>query len=274
MVLNKELIMKYTYAYNIIISIIGLLLSLPLLAHQSCDIELSAGLEIKPASITFFEQGPERENSKLALYTIQDSKYLSIRGEKVLLTHEQLTLINAYDFHIRQLVPKVKNIAIEGVDIAIDGVSIIFNSLLGEDNTVGQELITELNMLKQQLDVNLSGEHDIIIGVDGLESDVLLGEEFEQRIESAMEKAVMGSMGSLLVALGKQMINDDEQGFENKIDIFSQTIEREMESRAKIIEDKVQKLCSDFITLEMIETQLQQSIAELQSINVFNVLYQ
>jgi hypothetical protein len=274
MVLNKELIMKYTYAYNIIISIIGLLLSLPLLAHQSCDIELSAGLEIKPASITFFEQGPERENSKLALYTIQDSKYLSIRGEKVLLTHEQLTLINAYDFHIRQLVPKVKNIAIEGVDIAIDGVSIIFNSLLGEDNTVGQELITELNMLKQQLDVNLSGEHDIIIGVDGLESDVLLGEDFEQRIESAMEKAVMGSMGSLLVALGKQMINDDEQGFENKIDIFSQTIEREMESRAKIIEDKVQKLCSDFITLEMIETQLQQSIAELQSINVFNVSYQ
>jgi hypothetical protein len=44
-----------------------------------------------------------------------------------------------------------------------------------------------------------------------------------------------------------------------------------MESRAKIIEDKVQKLCSDFITLEMIETQLQESITELQSINILNV---
>jgi hypothetical protein len=270
MILNKELIMKYTYAYNIIISIIGLL-SLPLLAHQSCDIELSAGLTIKPRSITFFEQGSGRGNSERALYTIMDSKSLSIRGEKILLTHEQLTLINAYDIHIRQLVPKVKNIAIEGVDLAIDGVSITFNSLLGEDNTVGQELITELNVLKQKIDVNLSGEHDIIIGVDGFESDVLLGEDFEQRIESAMEKAVMGSMGSLLVALGKQMISDEEHGFENKIDTFSQTIEREMESRAKIIEDKVQKLCSDFITLEMIETQLQESIAELQSINILNV---
>jgi hypothetical protein len=270
MVLNKELIMKYTNAYNIIISIIGLL-SLPLLAHQSCDIELSAGLEIKPASITFFEQSSGSENSKLALYTIQDSKSLSIRGEKILLTHEQLTLINAYDLHIRQLVPKVKNIAIEGVDIAIDGVSIIFNSLLGEDNTVGQDLITELTKLRQQIDVNLSDEHDIIIGVDGLESDDLLGEDFEQRIESAVEKAVMGSMGSLLVALGKQMINDDDQGFENKIDTFSQTLEREMESRANIIEDKVEKLCSDFVKLEMIETQLQESIAELQPINVFNV---
>jgi hypothetical protein len=123
----------------------------------------------------------------------------------------------------------------------------------------------------KKIDVNLSGEHDIIIGVDGFESDVLLGEDFEQRIESAMEKAVMGSMGSLLVALGKQMISDEEHGFENKIDTFSQTIEREMESRAKIIEDKVQKLCSDFITLEMIETQLQESIAELQSINILNV---
>jgi hypothetical protein len=123
----------------------------------------------------------------------------------------------------------------------------------------------------KKIDVNLSGEHDIIIGVDGFESDVLLGEDFEQRIESAMEKAVMGSMGSLLVALGKQMISDEEHGFENKIDTFSQTIEREMESRAKIIEDKVQKLCSNFITLEMIETQLQESIAELQSINILNV---
>jgi septation ring formation regulator EzrA len=143
--------------------------------------------------------------------------------------------------------------------------------LLGEDNTVGQDLITELTKLRQQIDVNLSDEHDIIIGVDGLESDDLLGEDFEQRIESALEKAVMGSMGSLLVALGKQMINDDDQGFENKIDTFSQTLEREMESRANIIEDKVEKLCSDFVKLEMIETQLQESIAELQPINVFNV---
>jgi hypothetical protein len=263
--------MKYTYGYNIILSIIGLFFSIPLLAHQSCDIELSAGLEIKPTSMAFFEQGSGSENSKLALYAIDKNKFLSIKGEKISLTDEQSALVNAYDTHIRQLVPKVKNIAIEGVDLAIDGVSIIFNSLLGEDNTVGQDLITELTGLKQQIDVNLSDEHDIIIGVDGLESDILLGEDFEQRIESAMEKAVMGSMGSLLVALGKQMINDDDQGFENKIDTFSQTIEREMESRAKIIEAEVEKLCADFIELERIETQLQESIEELQSINVFNV---
>jgi hypothetical protein len=263
--------MKYTYGYNIIISIIGLFLSIPLLAHQSCDIELSAGLEIKSTSMVFFEQGSGSENSKLALYSIDNNEFLSIKGEKISLTDEQSALVNAYDTHIRQLVPKVKNIAIEGVDLAIDGVSIIFNSLFGEDNTVGQDLITELTGLKQQIDVNLSDEHDIIIGVDGLESDILLGEDFEQRIESAMEKAVMGSMGSLLVALGKQMINDDDQGFENKIDTFSQTIEREMESRAKIIEAEVEKLCADFIELERIETQLQESIEELQSINVFNV---
>ena len=272
--------MKYTYGYNIIISIIGLFLSIPLLAHQSCDIELSAGLEIKSTSMVFFEQGSGSENSKLALYSIDNNEFLSIKGEKISLTDEQSALVNAYDTHIRQLVPKVKNIAIEGVDLAIDGVSIIFNSLFGEDNTVGQDLITELTGLKQQIDVNLSDEHDVIIGidehnvvfgVDGFESDILLGEDFEQRIESAVEKAVMGSMGSLLVALGKQMINNDDQGFENKIDTFSQTIEREMESRAKIIEAEVEKLCADFIELERIETQLQESIEELQSINVFNV---
>ncbi len=263
--------MKYTYGYNIILSIIGLFFSIPLLAHQSCDIELSAGLEIKPTSMAFFEQGSGSENSKWALYAIDKNESLSIKGEKISLTDEQSALVNAYDTHIRQLVPKVKNIAIEGVNLAIDGVSIIFNSLLGEDNTVGQDLIIELTGLKQQLDVNLSDEHDIIIGVDGLESDILLGEDFEQRIESAMERAVMGSMGSLLVALGKQMINDDDQGFESKIDTFSQTIEREMESRAKIIEDEVEKLCADFIELERIETKLQESIEELQSINVFNV---
>ena len=271
MILNKEPIMKYTYGYSIVISIIGLLLSFPLLAHQSCAIELSAGLEIKATSITFFEQNSGRQKSKLALYTINDNDSLSISREKISLTLEQSILIDAYDTHIRQLVPKVKSIAIEGVDLAIDGVSISFNSLLGEGNTVGQELITELLELRQKIDVSLSNEYEIIIGVDGLESDNLLGEDFELRIESAMRKAVMGSMGSLLVALGKQMINDDELGFDNKIDTFSQTIGREMESRAKIIEGKVEQLCSDFIKLEMIETQLQESIAQLQPINVFNV---
>ncbi len=263
--------MKYTYGYNIVISIIGLLLSFPLLAYQSCAIELSAGIEIKPTSITFFEQNTGRHRSELTLYTINDNESLLISGEKISLTLEQSRLIDAYDTHIRQLVPKVKSIAIEGVDLAIEGVGISFNSLLGDGNTVGQELITELKVLRQKIDVSLSNQHEIIIGVEGLESDTLLGEDFELRIESAMRKAIMGSMCSLLVALGKQMINDDELGFDNKIDTFSQTIEREMESRVKIIEGKVEQLCSDFIKLEMIETQLQGRIAQLQPINVFNV---
>ena len=171
------------------------------------------------------------------------------------------------------MVPQVRSIAIEGVDLALEGVNLAFNELLGDGNEIGADLTEELSSLRDEVGERFTIEHGFTIGENGLEDDELFGEEIEQRIESAVEKAVMGSMGSLLVALGQEMMfsNGDSNAFETRMENFGESIENEMESRAEKIEHKANSLCLAAVEIDKLEDELQASIASLEDINVITV---
>lgn len=242
-------------------------------AHESCNVDLSAGFTINPTSIEFLKEEADGENSNRSLYKITDGKLLWVDGTEVTLNDSQKQLVQKYDAKIRQLVPEVKSVAIEGVDLAVDGVNLAFNGLLGEGNSVAADLTAELKLVREQVATNLTIDNGITIGVDGLESEELLGEDFEHRIESAVEKAVLNSMGSILIAVGQQMMadNGDEQSFETRMEEFGDTLEQEMTARADKIEAKAQKLCVNIAKLDALEEQLKAEIEPLNNTNVFTV---
>lgn len=242
-------------------------------AHESCNVDLSAGFTINPTSIEFLKEEADGENSNRSLYKITDGKLLWVDGAEVTLNDSQKQLVQKYDAKIRQLVPEVKSVAIEGVDLAVDGVNLAFNGLLGEGNSVAADLTAELKLVREQVATNLTIDNGITIGVDGLESEELLGEDFEHRIESAVEKAVLNSMGSILIAVGQQMMadNGDEQSFETRMEEFGDTLEQEMTARADKIEAKAQKLCVNIAKLDALEEQLKAEIEPLNNTNVFTV---
>ena len=177
-----------------------------------------------------------------------------------------------YSASIRTIIPQVRTIAIEGVELALDGVNLAFNELLGEGNKVGADLTKELSSLRDEVANRFTIEHGFTIGEDGLDDDELLGEEFEERIEAAVEKAVTSSMGSLLMALGQQMMTSggDPDTFETKMEHFGDTIEREMESRSDKIERKADSLCLSAIEIDQLEEKLRSNISELAGINVIS----
>ncbi len=240
-------------------------------AHESCNVDLSAGFTINPTTIEFLQEENGQENR--SLYKITDGKVLSVGGSEVSLSGSQQQLVEKYDAKIRQLVPEVKNVAIEGVDLAVDGVNLAFNGLLGEGNSVAADLTKELKLVREQVATNLTIENGITIGVDGLESNELLGEDFEQRIESAVEKAVLNSMGTILIAVGQQMMtaDGDEQSFETRMEEFGENLEQEMNARADKIEAKAEKLCVSIAKLDVLEEQLKAEIEPLNNTNVFTV---
>lgn len=240
-------------------------------AHESCNVDLSAGFTINPTTIEFLQEENGQENR--SLYKITDGKVLSVGGSEVSLSGSQQQLVEKYDAKIRQLVPEVKNVAIEGVDLAVDGVNLAFNGLLGEGNSVAADLTKELKLVREQVATNLTIENGITIGVDGLESDELLGEDFEQRIESAVEKAVLNSMGTILIAVGQQMMtaDGDEQSFETRMEEFGENLEQEMNARADKIEAKAEKLCVSIAKLDVLEEQLKAEIEPLNNTNIFTV---
>ena len=242
-------------------------------AHESCNVDLSVGFTINTSSIEFLQEDSEHDGKQRSLYKIIESKKLLIDSQNIELTDTQQVLLQKYDEKIRQLVPQVKSVAIEGVDLAVDGINLAFNGLLGEGNSVAADLPKELTLIREHVIANLSIEKGISVGVDGLASEELLGKDFEQRIESAIEKAVLNSMGSIMVAVGKQMMSadDDGQNFETRMEKFGDTIEQEMTVRSAQIEKKAQALCLSIAKVDMLEEQLKTEIEPLASINVFTV---
>ena len=240
------------------------------LAHNSCDVELESGMKINSNTIEFFA-----EKSKRTLYTIENDETLIVDGDVIDLDSSQQALVTQYSSSIKAMVPQVRNIAIEGVDLAIEGVNLAFNELLGEGNSVGEDLSYELANIRDEVSERFTLKHGFTIGEDGLEDEDLLGEEFEQRIESAIESAVMSSMGSIMMAVGREMISSggDTNAFETRMETFGENIEHEMESRAEQIELKADKLCLAAVKIDQLEEQLKDSIDLLEDINVISADY-
>ncbi|AAZ26329.1 MULTISPECIES: DUF2884 family protein [Colwellia] len=242
-------------------------------ANKSCNVDLSAGLSINVNSIEFLQDEAGNDEKNLSLYKIIEGKKLLVDNQHIDLSDDQQALVKKYDEKIRRLVPQVKNVAIEGVDMAIEGVNLAFNGLLGEGNAVAADLTTELTLIREQVSTNLSIEHGVSVGVEGLESEGLLGKDFDKRIESAVEKAVLNSMGSILIAIGQQMVasEGDDRNFETRMESFGENIEHEMTTRSAIIEKKAEALCISIAEVDALEEQLKVEIEPLARINVFTV---
>lgn len=265
--------MAYFHATLIASTLTTALASSAVYAHDSCNVNLSAGFKINTNTIEFLQESSESNEEQHSLYKITDGKELFVGDDQVTLTENQKALVKQYDAKIRQLVPQVKSVAIEGVDLAVEGVNLAFNGLLGEGNAVGADLTNELELIREQVIANLSIENGISIGVEGLESEELLGKDFEQRIESAVEKAVLNSMGSILIAVGQQMMaaDGDEVSFETRMENFGDTIEQEMTVRSNKIEQKAHALCLSVAKLDVLEEKLKAEIESLATTNVFTV---
>jgi len=254
---------------GLVLAPMSLLASSSAFAHSSCDVELDGGIQISKSAIEFFK---EDGKDKKSLYKIVNNEMLFVNGDAVSLSSSQQALVTQYSTDIRSVVPEVKNIALEGIDIAVEGVNLAFNELLGEGNSVGEDLSFELGKLRTELDTYFSTEQGFYIGEEGFDTGDFLGDEFEERIEKVVEDAIMHSMGSILVAVGQQMLfsGGDMDSFETRMEAFGEKIEHDMESRAEVIEEKAEELCHAVIKIDKLEEQLKDEISELEDFNVIS----
>ena len=236
-----------------------------LYAHDNCDVELEGGISINSTAIEF-------SKNKESLYKIMADNSLIVDGQGVDLTASQQTLVTKYASSIRAVVPEVKSVAIEGIDLAIEGVNMAFDELLGAGNDVSEDLTRELTTLRDQVQMRFDTDKGFSIDEDGFAGEEFFGADFEQRIESVVENAVQKSMGSLLIAVGQQMLfSGDAQAFETKMENFGKQIENEMETRGQQLAAKGEQLCQSVVEIDQLEEQLKTQIDELQAIDILTV---
>tara|TARA_R110000737_G_scaffold132041_2_gene163708 strand:- start:194 stop:997 length:804 start_codon:yes stop_codon:yes gene_type:complete len=231
-------------------------------SSESCNVDLNGGININAEEITF-------SKNKSPLYTITNNETLLVKGEEVYLTAQQQKLLGKYSSSIRGVVPEVKSIALDAIDLAIDGVNLAFNELLGAGNNVSSELTIQLTTIRAEVDAEFDKQNNFYIDENGFSGKDFFGEDFEQRIESAVESTIKNSLGSLMIALGQEMLfsGGDMNAFESKMENFGELIEHEMEARGKGIEKRGEALCQSIIAIDEMEEQLKASIDELASYN-------
>lgn len=230
-------------------------------AHDnSCDVDLTGGVTISPTSITFLQD-------KKPVYSISASHQLSVNDEIVSLSPSQQSLINEYESSIRQVVPEMRSIANDGIELATQGVTMAFGELLGENSDAVNNITTQLAKIKQQLNTRFADTETFTIDENGLNGEDFLGEEFEKELESTIENAIKSSIGSIMVAVGQQMIfsGGDSNAFEAKMEKFGDQIEHEMESKSTLLETRANQLCESIVVIDQLEAQLKTEIPQLSS---------
>jgi len=234
-------------------------------SSDSCNVDLDAGLRINKSTVEF------SKNDK-ALYKIVNDRALYVGGNQISLTSSQQSLVSEYSTSIRQVVPEVKSIALDGINLAVEGVNLAFNELLGEGNDVGAELTTQLNLIRDEVDTRFASDKEFYIDENGFMDDDFFGDEFEQRIEEVVETTIKNSLGSLLIAVGQEMLfsGGDMDALETRMENFGERIENEMEARGEDLGKRGEALCHSVLKIDALEEQLKDEIEQLSSFNIIS----
>jgi len=255
--------MKKTLATVLLITTSGAYAHNASFNNDSCNIELNGGIKINKDTI-------EISRNEDSLYTITNNEVLTVSGQEVLLSSSQQSLITEYSTSIRAVLPEVKEIATDAISLATDGVNLAFNELLGEGNDVGAEITGHLAEIKAEIDNKFAEGKEFYIDENGFSGEEFFGEDFQQRMENAIEDTVKNSMGSLMIAVGQEMLlaGGNMDAFQTKMENFGQKIGHEMEPRGEQLEIRAASLCQSAIAIDALETQLQVNIIELESVDI------
>ncbi len=230
---------------------------------DSCDVNFNAGMKIQNDVLTFTADNK-------TIYSIINDEQLLVDGKEVDLSSSQRSLVSNYSRSVKNVVPEVREVVIEAVDLAIDGVNLAFSGLLGENSEIAVNLTEELHGIKDEVDVRFDS-NNFEITENGEVLSEMFSDSFEQRIETLVEETVENSMGYLLIALGKQMLNSDSaQSFGERMETFAAQIEQDMEARGELIEQRAEVICDSFVEIDALEEEMKASIAEMPNIDVIN----
>lgn len=235
-------------------------------AHNSCNLELDAGLRITDDSIEFFDEDKQT-------YKIVEDQYLVVNGKPLTLNQSQQEAVEHYAASIRAAVPEVRGMALEGIDLAIEAITITFDSLLGDKNQVSAQLMTELNNVKSDVNRYFTSGNPISFNRGNKDTPDFLGKYFETRVERIVETSVQNSIGSIMIAIGKEVLasGGNMEAFEARMNKFGEQMDTQMNAKAAGMEARGERLCSTMRAVDAHEEQLKHTVPAVAPFNIIHV---
>jgi len=235
---------------------------------QQCSVNFNYGVIIDPNHIRIVDKGQ-------TVIQINGENQLFVEGREVELNQKQQQLINQFSLGIRNQVPEIVSITIEGVDIGLKAVNKAIGSLTGENSASQQKVQIKFDELKSRIRTrfNQSANNYYIAPQDFADFDDIFTGEFEQEIE----EIISDSIGTILLAVGEAMINGNNNNghseqrlstFDDRMKAMGKDLELEISASANALEKKTEKFCLKLTQLDDIEDEIQHSIKPLSQFNL------
>lgn len=235
---------------------------------DECSIDVNYGVVVEADNIRFI-------NNDETYVQINNSQQLFVEGKLVDLTERQQALVAEYSEQINKQVPEVVTLAEDAVEIAFQAVSHVVIGLSGDNEKSKarvDSIFTKINSEVEKRFNEKDGSY-FIAEQDFDEFDKFMEEELEDEIE----ELITDSVGDILIAVGSAM-NSEEGSFEENMEAFGERmenmgsdIEKAVEGRAEELGKQAEKLCNNLKSLDLLETELTNSIDELDGFNLLTV---
>lgn len=235
---------------------------------SQCSINFNYGVIIDQAHIRIIDNGK-------TFVQINGTHQLFINGRETPLSNKQKALISQFSTGIREQVPKIVSIAIDGVDIGLKAVNKVIGGLTGENSASQQKIQTQFDELKWRLRTkfNQSANNYYIAPQDFDDFDNIFTGEFEEIIE----EVISDSIGTILIAVGDAIISKNENRgngeqrlstFDERMEAMSKDIEFEISESTDTLKQKAIEFCQALSELNKIESEIQRSIPNLSDFNL------
>jgi hypothetical protein len=237
---------------------------------QHCFANVNYGIVIDPKNIRMLDHG-------MTYVQINNNQQLFIKGREVKLSPEQLDLINKYSLGIRQQIPEIVSIAIEGVDIGLKAVNKVIGGLTGENSATHQKIQEKFEEIKWRIRARFNhSDQNYYLAPQDLDN---FGELFTGEFEQEIEEIISESIDTILMAVGEAILKSNETEntnssearlttFDQRIENISQDLKVEIGSSITTLESKAEEFCLNLVALNKIESQMQEIIPELKNFNL------
>lgn len=232
-------------------------------AKQACNLELQGGLRITNTALEF------TDGDKTQYKIIKDQDLL-VNDKRVVLNPAQQQLVTQYATGIRALVPEVRQISLEGVDLAASATRLVFQELLEPDNDTAKKVDHEFSLLKNDIANSFADGKTINVNQKGVSEGDFFGNNFEKRISNIVEESGKEISWNLIKSLGGAIFSDsDKRGnFETRMNKFGEKMDQQMKVRSEQLDKRSEAVCHSIVLLDAKEEALKVSIKEISQFNL------
>lgn len=245
-------------------------ISTAVMAHDehSCNVSFDKDLSINSELVSMKDAGTE-------LWRINNNGQLWLDGKAVTTNSNTQALLRQYQAGIRTQTLETVALVEDALILAADAVNSVVTELTGDSQQQHPALQTALDKIKTSTEsiVVRSGDSIDIYGSRFDSLDDAFGAEFEQ----AIEEAITSSMGSIMMLVGKAMTSG-EGNFEQRMEAFGERMERfgedleaRMDIKASALEQRGDAMCANLQQLDVLESQIQQAIPQMQQHDLIEI---